>query len=206
MSNLVNFNIKFCDFISLNHKFDKPFNLERVKPVNRRRLSNCAKSVFSLTNDLTLDMPVVFSSNLGEINRFFDLLSKLKYEISPTSFSLSVLNAIPAILGIESKNSSEILAISATASLEVGIINALKYEKALVISYFEGIDKEYYKENPYYLALALIVERGDEFSLGYEICQNEPNLGILEFIDNYKKSKIWHSFDGSLKWTWYENN
>ena len=149
--------------------YQQDFHLSHLPPLERRRLSNASKCVFSLLSPQehtnkpkstpTKPLPIVFSSTLGEINRCFNMLLNLQdsYLLSPTSFSMSVLNATPALLAIATKNNAEISAISANPSLEYGIINAytkLKdsanhIDEVLVLSYYEGLCEMYnhYKEN-----------------------------------------------------------
>lgn len=118
-------------FISKNSQstldiLKKDLNLNFIPIIERRRLSDASKIAFSLLGDSPLKMPIVFSSQKGEINRCFTMLNDLAahHITSPTAFSLSVLNATPALLAIAQKNHSEILAISAKDCLEYGLINA----------------------------------------------------------------------------------
>lgn len=104
----------------------KDLDLSFIPPIERRRLSDASKIAFSLLGDSPLQMPIIFSSQKGEINRCFTMLNDLAAHniASPTAFSLSVLNSTPALLAIAQKNNSEILAISAVDCLEYGLINA----------------------------------------------------------------------------------
>lgn len=159
------------DFAQLQ-SYKADFSLSHLSPLERRRLSNASKCVFSLLqpkiNEWNLgSIPIVFSSTLGEINRCFNMLLSLQdsYLLSPTSFSMSVLNATPALLAIAHKNNAEISAISANPSLEYAMINAYvrlqeiaykeatnkesanknaeRTNKVLVLSYYEGLAREY---------------------------------------------------------------
>lgn len=159
------------DFAQLQ-SYKADFALSHLSPLERRRLSNASKCVFSLLqpkiNEWNLgSIPIVFSSTLGEINRCFSMLLSLQdsYLLSPTSFSMSVLNATPALLAIAHNNNAEISAISANPSLEYAMINAyvrlqeIAYKgttnkestdtnakhtnKVLVLSYYEGLAREY---------------------------------------------------------------
>ncbi len=104
----------------------KDLDLSFIPPIERRRLSDASKIAFSLLGDSPLQMPIIFSSQKGEINRCFTMLNDLAAHniASPTAFSLSVLNSTPALLAIAQKNNSEILAISAVDCLEYGLVNA----------------------------------------------------------------------------------
>lgn len=158
------------DFTQLQ-SYKADFALSHLSPLERRRLSNASKCVFSLLQpkikEWNLDsIPIVFSSTLGEINRCFSMLLSLQdsYLLSPTSFSMSVLNATPALLAIAHNNNAEISAISANPSLEYAMINAYMRlqeatnkeaknkaanknaehtNKVLVLSYYEGLAREY---------------------------------------------------------------
>lgn len=145
----INLGVRFCKaFISKNYALEslvdlsqgevnqanlqrlnalkKDLNLNFIPPIERRRLSDASKIAFSLLGDSPLKMPIVFSSQKGEINRCFAMLNDLAAHniTSPTAFSLSVLNSTPALLAIAQKNHSEILAISAVDCLEYGLVNA----------------------------------------------------------------------------------
>lgn len=163
-------NQNVLDFAQLQ-SYKADFALSHLSPLERRRLSNASKCVFSLLqpkiNEWNLgSIPIVFSSTLGEINRCFSMLLSLQdsYLLSPTSFSMSVLNATPALLAIAHKNNAEISAISANPSLEYAMINAYvrlqeithkeaknksanknaeHTNKVLVLSYYEGLAREY---------------------------------------------------------------
>lgn len=126
----------------------KDLDLSFIPILERRRLSDSSKIAFGLLKTVE-SMPIIFSSQKGEINRCFDMLKDLAiYKItSPTAFSLSVLNSTPALLAIASKNHSEILALSARDSLECALLNAYLMlcdgsKSCLVISYDEAIESK----------------------------------------------------------------
>lgn len=129
--------VRFCKaFISKNYALDslesplatlkKDLDLSFIPVIERRRLSEAGKITLGLLGNSPLHCPIVFSSQKGEINRCFGMLQELAIHhlTSPTAFSLSVLNATPALLAITQKNHSEILAISAVDCFEYGLINA----------------------------------------------------------------------------------
>ena len=201
----LNFSLENISAISIGGAWDGEPNISRVPPVARRRLGDCARLAFSVTSGERLEIPVIFSSYVGEINRCLSLLANLKDEISPTSFSLSVLNAVPAQLSIDSKNNSEILAVSARASFEIAVISALKFKEAYVISYFESPSKPYFKNEPLCVAIgAKVVCGGDRFSLEYEPCDGADATDVSEirFLRNYERNSEWYYCDGALKWKW----
>lgn len=160
-------------------EFVRDFELSHIKPLERRRLSiasKCASTLFAeiqsnieskniesseiqCKKDLqNTAQPLIFSSYTGEINRCFFLLNEIKKgeAISPSSFSLSVLNATPALLAINTANHSEILAISANPALENAVLTGFSKLKelqdrglcgvAVIFSYYERLAKEIQKE------------------------------------------------------------
>lgn len=143
-------------FISKNYEvesaleaFKTELPLSHIPPLERRRLGEASKCIFGILGDMKIDCDIIFSSTKGEINRCYDMLTSLSSSsfISPTSFSLSVLNASSALLAIANANHNEILAISAKESLEYALMNAYinladssSLKDCLIISYFEGLE------------------------------------------------------------------
>lgn len=83
--------------------------LANVPPMLRRRLSPLARMVFCAANqclDECAHIPVVFSSSHGELAKSFAMLEVLEAgeEISPTTFSLSVHNAIAGLFSMAWQN------------------------------------------------------------------------------------------------------
>ncbi|CUU70357.1 beta-ketoacyl synthase chain length factor [Campylobacter hyointestinalis] len=102
-------------------------NLDKVLPINRRKMSNAAKFIYtSISGFGNLDCPIVFATNFGEIDRCIGLLSELSLSglVSPTSFSLSVLNASVASVAIQKQIHAPIFAISSSAPVEMATISA----------------------------------------------------------------------------------
>jgi hypothetical protein len=86
----------------------------------RRRLSPLAKAVFHTVSHCLApneQIPIIFSSVNGEIQRTFNQLGDMcaGNGVSPTSFSLSVHNAIAGQLSIALNNQAPMLAIAPTA-------------------------------------------------------------------------------------------
>ena len=220
MQNKIYFNIsKFDAIIDTNADlgeleiYKKSPDLTHIAPIERRRLSKGARLCISLLRECE-NLPVVFSSTRGEINRSFSLqgsIAKLE-PLSPASFCVSVHNAIVAQNAIFVKNSAEISAISANLSLENGILNAVakfdEFDKIAVISYFESINNELMCEDDLIYAVLVVVEKGKNFSL--EISSNSnPNLENLtknsdfEFLRNLAKKQIsWQTQEENLIWKW----
>nr|WP_314070316.1 beta-ketoacyl synthase chain length factor [uncultured Campylobacter sp.] len=137
-------------------------------------------------------MPLVFCSRLGEINRCFSLLSSMDESVSPSSFCVSVLNAIAAQNAIFTQNHAEISTISAVCALENGAIIAtarLKEsaenfgsaqdaneagkdgecksdsDKIALLCYFEEANNDYLKRCDFACALLLVLQRGDDVQI-----------------------------------------
>lgn len=137
-------------------------------------------------------MPLVFCSRLGEINRCFSLLGSMDESVSPSSFCVSVLNAIAAQNAIFTQNYAEISTISAACALENGAIIAaarLKEsaensssaqdankagkdgkcksdsDKIALLCYFEEANNDYLKRCDFACALLLVLQRGDDVQI-----------------------------------------
>ena len=221
MQNKIYFNISKFDAIIDTARdlkeleiYKKSPDLTHIAPIERRRLSKGARICISLLRECE-NLPVVFSSTNGEINRCFALQSSLAsfQPLSPASFCVSVHNAIPAQNAIFAKNTAEISAISANLSLENGILNAvMKFDencdKVAVLSYFESINNDILSQDDLIYALLVVVEKGKDFSL--EISPNlTPNLANLtqnsdtQFLSNLaKKQTSWQCVDKNLIWKW----
>lgn len=137
-------------------------------------------------------MLLVFCSRLGEINRCFSLLGSMDESVSPSSFCVSVLNAIAAQNAIFTQNHAEISTISAACALENGAIIAaarLKEsaensysaqdanengkngecksdnDKIALLCYFEEANNDYLKRCDFACALLLVLQRGDDVQI-----------------------------------------
>ena len=137
-------------------------------------------------------MPLVFCSRLGEINRCFSLLGSMDESVSPSSFCVSVLNAIAAQNAIFTQNHAEISTISAACALENGaIIAAVRpkegaenfksaqdanengkndecksdNDKIALLCYFEEANNDYLKRCDFACALLLVLQRGDDMQI-----------------------------------------
>ena len=137
-------------------------------------------------------MPLVFCSRLGEINRCFSLLGSMDESVSPSSFCVSVLNAIAAQNAIFTQNHAEISTISAACALENGAIIAaarlkesagefgsaqdankdgkggecrLDNAKIALLCYFEEVNNDYLKRCDFACALLLVLQRGDDVQI-----------------------------------------
>lgn len=104
--------------------------LQQMQPLLRRhagRLGRFACSpAYDALGDLR-DVPVVFSSRYGEVSRSVELLSALAAgdELSPSTFGLSVHNAIPGLFSMARKETANSISLAAgDDSAEFGLIEA----------------------------------------------------------------------------------
>lgn len=212
-------------FISANFKLDgkfealagfqTPLDLSFIPPLERRRLGRAGSSAFFLYEKFAFKAQplLVFSSFAGEVNNCYAMLNALirKEALSPNAFSLSVLNATPALLAIKQKNHSEITAVSANPAFEYAIISAYaklneqKEREAFVMSYFETLENE-----PQFLMLAVQMSLNEpNFRLEFQPNSQrkglvKANLSELDFLCNNLESKQNYEFQSEtlcFKWS-----
>ena len=184
------------DFSSENSSNFMPQNLNSTPQdlINENSL-NSARQNFKTDDNATTQhegMPLVFCSRLGEINRCFSLLGSMEESVSPSSFCVSVLNAIAAQNAIFTQNHAEISTISAACALENGAIIAaarLKEgaensysaqdaneagkngkcksdnDKIALLCYFEEANNDYLKRCDFSCTLLLVLQRGDDVQI-----------------------------------------
>jgi len=101
-----------------------------VEPMLRRRLSSLARMTLRVAYDCAQDRPnlrLVYASRHGELARTTAMLEALarQQELSPTVFSMSVLNAGAGLFSILQKNVAPSTAISAgRSSFGYGLLEA----------------------------------------------------------------------------------
>jgi hypothetical protein len=91
-----------------------------IDPLVRRRLSTLSKMALKVAHDCTADLGavrLVFASRHGELRRTTGILDDIAAQqpVSPTAFSLSVLNAMTGVHGIARRDRSPATAVSAGA-------------------------------------------------------------------------------------------
>ncbi|CDY74040.1 3-oxoacyl-[ACP] synthase [Caballeronia glathei] len=94
-----------------------PADLGFIEPMLRRRLSSLSKTALKVAHDCAAPYPharVVFASRHGELRRTTDILDAMsaREPVSPTAFSLSVLNAMTGVFGIARGDRSAATAVS----------------------------------------------------------------------------------------------
>lgn len=162
-------------------------DLSFLPAIKRRRLSSVARLMFAAAWPLLaedVNCPVVFVSHDGEINRSFQLWHSLlkSEELSPTSFALSVHNAVAGQWSLIRTDMSENVAICAQCNgLELGVMEALGLlcdgaDQVLVAVVDDPISIEFevdVERAPFALALALVITKGDAVSLTFMPSQPE---------------------------------
>ncbi|CAG4889661.1 beta-ketoacyl synthase chain length factor [Paraburkholderia saeva] len=92
-----------------------------IEPIVRRRLSTLSRAALKVAHDCVGEdvaaVRTVFASRHGELRRTTDILRNISAgePVSPTAFSLSVLNAMTGVFGIARGDRSPASAISAGA-------------------------------------------------------------------------------------------
>ncbi|PIT46088.1 beta-ketoacyl synthase chain length factor [Snodgrassella alvi] len=172
--------------------------------MKRRRLSSAARLMFAASWSLlpeNISCPVVFVSHDGEINRSFQLWQSLikQEELSPTSFALSVHNAIVGQWSLMRADMSECIALSARYNgLEVGVAEAVGLleegaSQVLLVVVEEPLAAEYNVaavRAPFPLALGLILTAGEQTSLTYSPMMAEATDKPLAGAPNYYSSTL----------------
>lgn len=192
--NQIKFSIKHLDIlasITLPTFFDdykKDFNLEKIARNERRRLSNCAKSMFTLAKDFDLNnLNISFCSNKGEINNCILMLEELSKDntVSPMSFSNSVLNASSSRLCIYYQNHNDISTISSKYIKDLFINSALRLDDkdTALFFYHEDLHELFDRENRF-ICLFAIITKGDEIKLNLEYKNDDIYTQISHIINN----------------------
>lgn len=196
--------------------------------LKRRRLSESARLFFESAWDLTTDeenLPVVYASGNSEINRSFALWDTLLKEgdVSPTSFSLSVHNALVGQWSEFRQVKTETTAIAAqqdnleTALLEAYLLLNDGHQKVLVVITETPLHSEYNAQpiyrQPFAYSLAMVVEKGEQYRLDLlpQAVDFEKNVAnkdnALTFVQQqHLANNIWQT-PSSRKgvWRWQKN-
>lgn len=173
--------------VRLQHPQETPA-LDFLPAMQRRRLSPLSRMVFSVAWPILArypQCPVVFCSCNGEINRSFQLLIELAQGngVSPTSFGLSVHNAIAGQLAIHHGNYAEQSAIAAHANglehamLEAWLMLQDGASQVLVLYANDPLEARYevnIERAPFPYACALLVEPGAGWRLSRDDAATAP--------------------------------
>ena len=200
--------------------------LSSVPKMLKRRLSPLARIVFSavslcLEND-NQQMPIIFSSTHGELARSFKMMEMIEAgeEISPTSFSLSVHNAIAGLFSIVYNNKLQSTVVApGEEGISAAFIEALgllqEGEKEVLIVLYDEPLVDFYPSEPFQLsvdesyAIALCISRtGAGIPLRFRNLQLTGDDGeqplqvplLIDFLAGREKNLIVHTPRHS--WCW----
>lgn len=200
-----------------------------LPPLKRRRLSDSARLFFESAWKLTendSNLPVVYASQNSEINRSFALWQSLLQEgdVSPTSFSLSVHNALVGQWSEMRQVKNETTAITAqkdnleSALLEAYLLLKEGHSQVLVVIVETPLAESYNASPiirpPFAYSLALIVEAGDDYQLNLypqqavgstqNFTQDSANDNALTWVKQQARGKTqWHTISSTQGyWQW----
>lgn len=199
-----------------------------LPPMKRRRLSDSARLFFEAAWDLfpsgEANVPVVYASNNSEINRSFGLWHTLLQEglVSPTSFSLSVHNALVGQWSEFRQVTTETISIAAKRdNLEAAILEAYLllndgYQKALVVVAESPLLARYNAQpiyrQPFAYALALVVEKGTAYRLSLSVRDEStvsldlPQDNALTWVrQQYTGQTQWQTSSNAGIWQWQKS-
>lgn len=185
----------------------------------RRRLSPLARMVFAVARDVVDEgesMPTVFASRHGELDRTVELLSSIArdQDLSPTSFGLSVHNAIVGQWSMFRGDRSEVTAIAGVGDgLELALVEAAAILRErpgpVLVLFAEGDTPEPYtamiQDVPFRHALALRVERGTEWTLTRAEAAGSPDTDSAALVwlrANEAGQTAFRHEAGRASWVW----
>jgi Beta-ketoacyl synthase, N-terminal domain len=194
-----------------------------VEPMLRRRLSSLAKMSLKVAHDCAHDIPdvrFVFASRHGDLARTTTMLNDLAAHepVSPTAFSMSVLNASAGLFSILQGNRAPSTAISATAcSLGYGLLEASLQlathpEQSVLLVYADEPVPDVYGEPALSQvkahAIGLLLQSGSSLHIN---CTMSATPGVqssepqsLAFLRALAQGHAdWHS--GSSLWSWHKS-
>jgi Beta-ketoacyl synthase, N-terminal domain len=173
-------------------------DLKFIDLMLRRRLSALSKMAMKVAHDCAGERPevrVLFASRHGELYRTTAILDDIVAgePVSPTAFSLSVLNAMPGVMSIARHDRSASVALSAgPQTLGYALLEAYtQYHESpdvpLLLVYAHEPAGERYgpvDDDPERGALALLIEAGGAHALDCEFdgqAPDEQDAGTLHF-------------------------
>ena len=189
----------------------EPPSLRFLSPMQRRRLSPLARMVFGCAWPLVenLDpMPMVFASRHGETARSFQLLHDLATEtpLSPTSFGLSVHNAIVGQWSIIRKETAETIALAGDEDLlehaiqEACLLMQAGAPHVLVVVAEERPPRDYtpwIDDVPFPYVVALRLSAGTDWQLSLSPAAGLPAQSVWA----HPLSMLSQLLHGAVSWT-----
>ena len=201
---------------------DTPPKVDFLPAMQRRRLGLSARLLFAAAHPLLAESescPLVLASHDGEINRSFGLWTTLlrDNEVSPTSFGLSVHNALAGQWSMLRGDMSEYTALSARQdSLESAVLEAAGLladgaERVLAVVVDEPLQAQYpvapAERAPFAHALALLLTAGEEWELSPAApdggTANCGYWGALEWLrQRHSDGRQWINRYADKAWQW----
>lgn len=193
-----------------------------VEATLRRKLSSLAKISLKVANDCVRDAPsvyLVYASRHGDLNRTTEMLMDLATgeQLSPTAFSMSVLNAFAGVYSISKNEQLSSTSLSAgESSFGFGLLEAYMQfsnnpEIPVLYVYADepapsvyGISNERFDAH----AIAMLLSNNPVINVACEMVATEMSSDLnsqsYSFLDCLNgKDAVWRG-DGRI-WTWSNN-
>lgn len=193
--------------------------LTEVPAMARRRVEKMGRLAFQVATwceGEARGLPLIFASRHGDAGRSVELLSMLSRgeSLSPTSFALSVHNAIGAQFSIIRGDTANVTALSnGLFTVEAAVVEAVtllsESPEVMVVAYDASAPPVYapfFDEPDADFAFAWRVTRGGQFSLeSLEAGAPTPDpvphaLGALRFF--LSDEPLWSRADQTIGWRW----
>ncbi|RQR36185.1 3-oxoacyl-ACP synthase [Burkholderia sp. Bp9143] len=202
--------------------------VEALDPMVRRRLSRLSRLALQAAYDCAgaeNPLRMVFASRHGELARTTGILADIgaAEPVSPTAFSLSVLNAVTGIFGIARRDRSAATAIAAGhETLGYALLEAFsQYESSpaspvLLVYAHEPADPVYgdVDDDPESVGLAILLGAGEP--AGYLTCEmavdraqvaddaaGTQSAAVLHCL-SARAASSWRGQHASWRWSWHD--
>jgi hypothetical protein len=193
-----------------------------IEPMLRRRLSLLAKMALKVAHDCVHDLPAVrfvYASRHGELTRTTSMLDDLAAgeSISPTAFSMAVLNSSTGLFSILRHDTTPSTAISSSAeSFGNGLIEAYMQlvedpERPVLLVYADEPTPDVYgrmePEDSSAHAIGLLLRSGAPNTI---TCTSQPNQQIVSHESQSRAflrclegayDSNWHGVSKSWAWS-----
>ncbi|SEF59804.1 beta-ketoacyl synthase chain length factor [Marinobacterium lutimaris] len=162
----------------------------------RRRLSPFGRHVVATALKILpegISVPVVYASRHGDAEKTLKLLLSLSSEepLSPTSFSLSVHNAIPGIFSIARRDVSSVTALACSGNLLQSVLleagaQLADYPSVLCMFGDAPVPEFYqYADGPSQTwAVALLLERSQDTLASLQLTRTAADCGSVQNTQN----------------------
>lgn len=159
-----------------------------IDPATRRKLSSLTKISLKVAHDCAHDIAkvrLVYASQHGDLSRTTSMLTDLANNeaLSPTTFSMSVLNAFTGIYSILKQDTSPSTSISASAStFGFGLLEAytqwLSSPQVPVLYVYSDVSVPKIYESGFYnepIAIGILLDKETNITIRCETSSNELN-------------------------------